>query len=507
MNPTQPDPTGGQPIAPTQQTVAPAQAPLSVDDLQSLINTNAASTAQDIQNEPTIAAQQRALIFGNDPTLTSLQSNEQSKINELFEHDKMLAQNYGAPVNQPAPPNPNGIASTAPSSTGAPATLVQNPTNPQFGAENPLAAGYILNPYYAEQNMAQQDQTTMGELGTLENEAQQRRDVLGNVLDNVMKIYQSHLDTEKYLSDTYQTELNSKLQQQQDQAQNFLNAAQLMTGNTGVPPELASILGVPAGSEVTGEIPKIQAQFLTTTEGRKMFATSDLNGALSGGSKLTPQQALQKYAAYGLTADDVYQAFQDAGEGGAMSDAQWQRFGVTNSAVKAAGLGGVASGGMLAPAVETKLNSFLDSYYNTWATLSPEEKLNANDPRVKYLQNIKANIKGLLGHALSSSGRVTNFDLQNVEKELPPIAGDPDAWRLLPVIDEIPFLGYSNATGKAAVQSVKDYFSGAPSGGSGNTTTGGNIMLQSPTGQTYMWKAGDPEIQQALNAGYTPVGQ
>jgi hypothetical protein len=211
------DPTQGQPVAPLPVSTAPTQAPMTVDQLQGLINSNAATTQQDIQNEPTVAAQQRALIFGNDPTLTSLQSNEQAKIQELFQHDQMLSQNYGAPVNQPAAPNPNGVASTAPSSTGAPATLISNPTNPQFGAENPLAAGYVLNPFYGEENMAKQDATTMSELGDLENEAQQRREVLGNVLDNVMKIYQSHLDTEKYLSDTYQTELNSKLQQQ-DQA-------------------------------------------------------------------------------------------------------------------------------------------------------------------------------------------------------------------------------------------------------------------------------------------------
>lgn len=209
-----PDTTGGAPIAPTQQMTAPAQAPMSVDQLQGLIQQNAQTTASDIQAEPTIAANQRALIFGNDPTLSSLQSNEASKIQELFAHDQMLSQNYGAPVNQPAPPNPSGVATSAPTSTGAPGTLVPNASNPQFGAENPLAAGYILNPYYAEENMAKQDATTMSELTDIQNQAQQRREVLGNVLDNVMKIYQSHLDTEKYLSDTYQTELNSKLQQQ-----------------------------------------------------------------------------------------------------------------------------------------------------------------------------------------------------------------------------------------------------------------------------------------------------
>lgn len=212
MGPTGPDPTGGQPVAPLPQNTVPLDA--NIQALQSGQIANANQYATDINAEPTLAANQRALIFGNDPTLNSLESAQGSKIQELFAHDQFLSQQYGGPVAPAAAANPDGTVSDSPkSASGAAETFVSNPTNPGFGKENPLAAGYILDPYTGEEARATQDAGTMKELTDLQNETQQRRDVLGNVLQNVLGIYKSHLDSEKALSDSYQQVIQSKLDQ------------------------------------------------------------------------------------------------------------------------------------------------------------------------------------------------------------------------------------------------------------------------------------------------------
>ncbi len=279
---------------------------MDTDALQSLIEQNASRTGQDIAQLPNVANDTRQTLFGQDPTLASLQSNEASKIQELYSHDQNLSQQYGGSVQQPnQTPAPTAMASSAPTSTGAPGTLQPNVSNPAFGAQNPQAAGYILNPYYAENFKATQDKATAGELSDLQGETQKRRDVLGNVLDNLLKVYQSHIDQEKYLSDTYQKELDTKMAQKDSNLKNLLDVLKISGGT--VPDDVSKQLGLPSGTY----IPPAAS---TSTRGIRQQAMNNLIGDLqgNGGPKtgMTLGDALTTYAGNdGVTAQDVYDKY------------------------------------------------------------------------------------------------------------------------------------------------------------------------------------------------------
>lgn len=121
---------------------------------------------------PEIESKIRADLFGQDNTLSSLQGNEKSKILELYEHDKALADTYS----------------------------------------NPQHASYMEDPYAREKARATRFQGTAGELVDIQNQTQKRRDVLGTTLEKALKMLQYGLEAQRLEYSGMQDEFNNGLQ-------------------------------------------------------------------------------------------------------------------------------------------------------------------------------------------------------------------------------------------------------------------------------------------------------
>lgn len=105
----------------------------------------------------------RESMFGNDSTMNNLNSQEKSKIDELFSHDQNVAQQY----------QQNPQLSTSPS-------------------------GRVLDPYARELALSNRYKGTAGDLTTIRQGQQTRRDVIGDSLANALKLAQAALDHKKY---------------------------------------------------------------------------------------------------------------------------------------------------------------------------------------------------------------------------------------------------------------------------------------------------------------------
>lgn len=102
-------------------------------------------------------------MFGNDSAMNNLNSQEKSKIDELFSHDQNVATQY----------QQNPQLSTSPS-------------------------GRVLDPYARELALSNRYKGTAGDLTSIRQGQQTRRDVIGDSLANALKLAQAALDHKKY---------------------------------------------------------------------------------------------------------------------------------------------------------------------------------------------------------------------------------------------------------------------------------------------------------------------
>lgn len=129
---------------------------MDIDQLSSLIAQKRTELGQRIANVPNMEGQYRQELFGNDRQLASLYENENTKIQELYEHDKRLA-TYADP---------------------------NSPT-------------YMKDPYAREVARAKQHQGTVGELSDIQTQRSKRKDVLGDALDRAMKMLEYGLKAQE----------------------------------------------------------------------------------------------------------------------------------------------------------------------------------------------------------------------------------------------------------------------------------------------------------------------
>lgn len=121
---------------------------------------------------PNIEQKTRESLFGNDQVLKGLQGNETSKIQELYGHDKVLADRYA----------------------------------------NPESEGYLADPYAREKARAMRFQGTAGELSDVQNQIQTRRDVIGDALERAMKLINYGLEAKKLEMEGLKDEFDKKMQ-------------------------------------------------------------------------------------------------------------------------------------------------------------------------------------------------------------------------------------------------------------------------------------------------------
>lgn len=120
---------------------------------------------------PNIEAKTRESLFGNDPVLNNLRTNETSKIQELYSHDKVLADQYA----------------------------------------NPQSQSYMADPYSREKARAIHFGKTAGELSDIQGNTSKRQDVLGNALEKAMKLLNYGLEASKLEYSGMQDEFDNKM--------------------------------------------------------------------------------------------------------------------------------------------------------------------------------------------------------------------------------------------------------------------------------------------------------
>lgn len=118
---------------------------------------------------PKMESELRESMFGNDSVMNTLNSQEQSKINELFSHDQNVAQQY----------QQNPQLSTSPS-------------------------GRVLDPYARELALSNRYKGTAQDLTSIRQGQQTRRDVIGDSLANALKIATQSLEMKKLELDQLQ---------------------------------------------------------------------------------------------------------------------------------------------------------------------------------------------------------------------------------------------------------------------------------------------------------------
>lgn len=147
----------------------------TIEEYQNLLGQKRKDIGQRIAAIPQTEQQLRGTMF-SDSTLQGLRGQEQAKIKELWEHDKRLAEQYA----------------------------------------NPESEVYLEDPYAREQARATQFQGTVGELGDIQQDIGTRRDVIGDALENAMKLLQYGVEAQKFEYSALTDELNSaiKLEEQ-----------------------------------------------------------------------------------------------------------------------------------------------------------------------------------------------------------------------------------------------------------------------------------------------------
>lgn len=143
----------------------------------------------------------RANLFGGDPALETLRSQESDKVKELFEHDKAVAAQY------------------------------QTPPEP----------GMVLDPYIRELQLTNRYRGTMEDLTGVRKKISTRQDIVGDMVDKAMKVFLAGLDALKYEATGLEGDLTRRRQQMSDVLD--------VLGKTGgaVPSDITTDLGLPAG--------------------------------------------------------------------------------------------------------------------------------------------------------------------------------------------------------------------------------------------------------------------
>lgn len=122
-----------------------------------LLQEKSASYGQSVANFANIEPKLREQMFGNDSVTNNLNSQEKSKIDELFSHDQAVANQY----------------------------------------QTPPAAGQILDPYIRELQLTNRYRGTANDLTDIRQGQQKRRDVIGDSLQNALKLAQQSLEMKK----------------------------------------------------------------------------------------------------------------------------------------------------------------------------------------------------------------------------------------------------------------------------------------------------------------------
>ena len=112
---------------------------------------------QRIAKMPEMESNLRESMFGNDAVTNTLNTQERSKIDELFSHDQTVAAQYQTPPQQ----------------------------------------GQILDPYIRELQLTNRYRGTAGDLTKIRQGQQTRRDVIGDSLQNALKLAQQSLEMKK----------------------------------------------------------------------------------------------------------------------------------------------------------------------------------------------------------------------------------------------------------------------------------------------------------------------
>jgi hypothetical protein len=211
-------------------------------ELQKLLSQNRQDLGQRVADIPKTEDNLRAGLFENDQTLNSLRQNQQAKILEMYQHDKTLAQQYA----------------------------------------NPESNLYLKDPYQRELARSTQFQGTAGELGSINNLIQSRRDVLGDTLDKAMKLAQYGVQAKQ---------LENQLMQQE-----FENEMKMQSSGG----ELDSLLS----------LPELQALNLPYGTTKRQAAQLGLTPSSIGKMSATEQTKLNAWQATGSVLDRIEQAYQ-----------------------------------------------------------------------------------------------------------------------------------------------------------------------------------------------------
>lgn len=233
---------------------------MNFDDLMQQLQQQRQDIGQSTAQLPQVEDQLRQQIFGgNDPTTQSLVGNENDKINQLYQHDKMLSQIYQPPAQgQPVQPTQGpGVAQSVAGATGL------------QGVDPSL----IQNPFGAIQFGNKQDENTLGELTDITNQIKQRHDALGNALDAAIRNKELDIVGKKNSFDELQAQIDDMLKQQ-DITSRYANTPRALKEST------------------------------------MNDLTADLQGSGTPNSGMTLEDALATYAGQnGVSAQDVYDKY------------------------------------------------------------------------------------------------------------------------------------------------------------------------------------------------------
>lgn len=217
--------------------------------IQTLIEQNRQQQGQRIAQLPSIFQPPN---YANDQQIATAQAQKNQKIQQLYEHDKMLADQYA----------------------------------------NPQSSLYMTDPYAREKALAIQDQGTAGEIGDINNTIQNRQQTLKDSSTTMQNYVQMLLSAGQQDTSTLQNELDNslKLKQLQDQE------AQQTGGSQAITNLLSSLLSInkqPGGAD--------NSQAINTLLASTIASHPELaNTAQSVVSLLAPQMAKFDY-----TADNV----------------------------------------------------------------------------------------------------------------------------------------------------------------------------------------------------------
>lgn len=193
---------------------------MDIDSLiQQLGSINQATSSQTAALPQTESNARQALFGGNDATTNSLQGNEDAKISELYQHDKMLSQVYApqAPTGN-APAGSNVPGQTVGGGPTYPTTQGPSTTQTVAGATGlqGLDPNLIQNPYSNIMFGGSQSEDALKELVDITNNIKNRHDALGNALDQAVESAKTGILANKQKADAVQQQIQDLLEEQKN---------------------------------------------------------------------------------------------------------------------------------------------------------------------------------------------------------------------------------------------------------------------------------------------------